>query len=190
MVTYTAVEKTLSEISNQMGLVVIPQIDQSTLIQQDCKKTISKNNETVNKLCKDVVQVFVADVTNAVDRKLETALQDIRKEADYLTRDIRKRSSQSAGIGSRWEGWAQAGSSWSSKGFDKDAHGTKKRRMRTPSSYSKRSASKEGPFGPSEIMKELEAKIERQAQALINLAQENEKVRHLESIRISLTPLW
>ena len=179
--TYTAVEKTLNEISNQMGLAVIPQIDQSTLIQQDCKKIIADNNETVNKLCKEVVQVFVADVTNAVDKQLQTALQNIRNEADYLSKEMRGRNS--AGVGFRWEEQAQAGSSWSSQDFEKGAYRTKKRRMHTQSPYSRRSASKEGHSMSSEIMKELEAKIERQAQALINLAQENEKVRHFESIR-------
>ena len=183
IVTYTAVEKTLNEISNQMGLAVIPQIDQSTLIQQDCRKIIAENNEMVNKLCKEVVQVFVADVTNAVDEQLQTALQNMRNDADHLSKEMRRRNSQSAGVGSRWEGRAQAGSSWSSQDFEKGAYRTKKRRMHTPSPYSRRSASKEGHSMSSEIMKELEAKIERQAQALINLAQENEKVRHFESIR-------
>jgi hypothetical protein len=175
IVTYTAVEKTLNEISNQMGLAVIPHIDQATLIQQDCGRTITENNETVNKLCKEVVQVFVADVTKAVDKQFQTALQTIRNEADYLSKEIRKRNSQSAGAGSRWEGRAHEGGSWSSQDYR-----TKKRH--TPSPYSRRPASNER---SSEIMKDLEAKIERQVQALINLAQENEKVRHFESIDLT-----
>lgn len=186
--TYTAVEKTLNEISNQMGLTVIPRIDQSTQIQQNCRKIITENNETVNRLCKEVVQVFVADVTNAVDKHFQNTLQNIRNEADYLSKELRRRNYPSAGVGSRWEGRPQAGSSWS-QDFDKGACRTKKRRMHTPSPYPRRSPSKEGPSMSSDTMRELEAKIERQAQALINLAQENEKVRYLEQSNEALTLL-
>lgn len=177
--TYTAVEKTLNGISNEMGLAVTPRIDQSTLIQQNCRKTITENNETVNGLCKEVAQVFVADITNVVDKQVQAALQSIRNEADYLSKELRKRNYPSAGVGSRWEGQPQARGTWS-QDFDKGVYRTKKRRVYTPSPYPRRSASKEGQSMSSDIMRELEAKIERQAQALINLAQENEKVRYLQ----------
>jgi hypothetical protein len=169
MTTYAAVERTLNEISNQMGLAVTPQIDQSTLIQQDCKQAIKENNETVKRLCKEVVQFFVADVTNAVDKRLQTSLQNIRNEADKSVREIQRRNSRSW-----WEGQAQPmGGSWSSQDF---VGRTKKRRMRSPSPYPpRRSASREGHLS-SDFMRELEGKIERQARSLFNLAKENEQV--------------
>ena len=188
LATYAAVEKTLNEISSQMGLAVMPQVDQSTLRQQDCKKTIAENNETVNRLCKEVVQHFLVAVNGAVDKHLHTALQKIRDEADHVSKDIQKRNSQSGGDASRWEGIQR---SRMSQDLDKGAFRTKKRRMYTPSPYPqrRRSASKErfvmSTQTSSQIMKELEAKVERQAQALINLEKENDKVRHPEKILAS-----
>lgn len=174
--TYTAVERTLNEISNQMGLAVMPQIDQSTLIQQDCRKMIAENQETVNRLCKDVVRHFVADVTSAVDTHVHIALQRIRNEVNNSSKEIRCRNSQSGGVAPGWEGHAQVRRS--SEDFDRGAGRTKKRRVRTPSPYSPRrsASSKEEHFMSSEGMRELTVKIERQAQALINLAKENEQV--------------
>lgn len=183
--TYTAIGETLNRISDHMGETVNPQISQSSLVREDCMKTIKENNETVRKIWGEAVQAFVADVTREVDGHVQIVMQKMRNEAESMSNGImlatRKRNlvNPNSVAGPHHE---EESKTMISGGYLLQASGDgmyRKRRkvdLQSPHPPHESSEKDENMAVSLDLIREMKIKIEQQAQALAVLAKENEEV--------------
>lgn len=179
----------LQKISGRLENVVEPQLGQSNLVQEDCKKKIEQNDAMIRKHWTEAVNAFVEDVTRAVDSHVRVALLSIKNEAGHTTsgtsvgnkrRHLDHGSPFSGGQHKDRQSFENRGdSAFGDFGDVEEGHSRtgKRRKTRASSPRPRGSPDKCGDSEQIVMMKEMKRKIEKQAQVLADLSKENAEVR-------------
>ena len=183
---YTAIGTTLQKISGPLEILVEPQLGQSSLVQDDCKKKIEQNDSMIRKHWTDAVNAFVEDVTRAVDSHVRVALLSIKNEAGHTKsgtsvgnkrRNLDHDNPFSGGQHKDRRSFEnRADSSFGDFGDIEEGHLRAGKRRKTRA-LSLRPHGSPDKYGDSEQIDMMKRKIEKQAQVLADFARENAEVR-------------
>ncbi|KAG5643484.1 hypothetical protein DXG03_000872 [Asterophora parasitica] len=214
---YTELSSVLSKVSSTAAAAVMPTLADILLRHAQGKQRAEKNLNAIAGVWNQAVDLFVSEVSHAIDTKLGSAVKKIREEAELVHASIvLQNSTPKLGLTNtndtfsselaatnrfrddnrahRDESRAHLTPDGQATEADADRDSKRRRRFSSPSHGTRevnapQSATLDGKLGASmqEILSQMKTKIDEQAQSLQNLMKENNELKAALDHRPSIT---
>ncbi|KAF8077968.1 hypothetical protein FPV67DRAFT_1662744 [Lyophyllum atratum] len=194
---YTELSSTLAKVSSTAAAAVMPALAEVLLRQAQGKQRAEDNLKAISGVWSEVFDIFVTEISHAVDAKLNEALKRICEEAELTHRSVqlytstptlkRQRTETEHAASRSMDDSRDRTSDLHEKDADTDARrGSKREQKRrrffsvspTPESARQNAAQStvKSESSIQDILSQMKTKIDEQAQSLQKLTKENNEV--------------